>query len=207
MKNIIKVSNLFVSFDNEKVIEDLSFSIKEGEKVAVTGQSGKGKTTLLRVLAGFIPDFKGNISIFQKELNPENVRDIRSNIAWLPQETVLYFESTEKLFFAPFEFSVNKNMNPSELEVKNILNEFDLSYKLFKKKTDEISGGQKQRIILASCMLLKKKILFTDEPTSALDEKSKRKITDYVLNHKDLTVVASTHDEYWIKNSDRVIEL
>ena len=87
------------------------------------------------------------------------------------------------MFFAPFEFSVNKDKKPTESEIHNILNEFDLSYELFKKKTDEISGGQKQRIILASCMLLKKKMLFIDEPTSALDDKSKRKITDYALNH------------------------
>ncbi len=207
MKEILKVNRLFVSFDKEKVIEDLSFSVTEGEKVAVIGKSGRGKSTLLRVLIGFLPEFKGNISIFQEELNSDHIKSIRSKIAWLPQETALYFESTEKLFYAPFEFSVNKNMRPTESEILTILKEFDLSYDLFKKKTDEISGGQKQRIILAACMLLRKKMLFTDEPTSALDDNSKRKITDYVLNQKDLTVIASTHDEYWIKNSDRVIEL
>ena len=65
----------------------------------------------------------------------------------------------------------------------------------------------KQRIILLSCLLLKKPLLLLDEPTSALDENVKKIVTDYILSIKDLTVIASTHDEYWIKNSDKVIEL
>jgi len=72
---------------------------------------------------------------------------------------------------------------------------------------DEISGGQKQRILLASALLLKKNILIIDEPTSALDEKNKKLITDIILNQKDLSVIAVSHDPYWIKNSNKIIDL
>ena len=78
---------------------------------------------------------------------------------------------------------------------------------MLSKKVSEISGGQKQRIILASCMLLNKPILLIDEPTSALDNAVKEKVTDYILKKENLTVIAVTHDAYWIKNSDNVVHI
>lgn len=128
-------------------------------------------------------------------------------MAWLPQDTSLKLKTTEELLYAPFEFLLNKYNIPTNLEIFEIFKEFDLSENLLTKKLKEISGGQKQRIILASCLLLKKPLLLIDEPTSALDEHIKKKVTDYILNKKDLTVIAATHDDYWIEHSDKVIHL
>jgi len=204
---MIEISHLSLNFKNEIIFNDFSLIINKGEKIAFTGESGKGKTTFLNILAGFIPDYNGNISIFGQELNAENISEIRKNIAWLPQDISLSVKTVRELFFEPFEFVLNKNLKPSPEKVSQIFSEFELSEDLLNKKTNEISGGQKQRIILASCLLLKKPLLLVDEPTSALDEKIKHKITDYILNKKELTVIAATHDDYWIKSSDKVIEL
>ena len=206
MNSIISVENLSVSFKNEKVINNLSFEIKENEKVAVSGASGKGKSTLLNILAGFIPDYTGDISIFGKKLTSQNIKSIRQEISWLPQETALNFNTVSELFFAAFELETNKKHKPTESTIKNIFSEFDLSVNLLNKKVTEISGGQKQRIMLAAAILLKKKLLFLDEPTSALDENLKQKITDYLFS-KDITIVASTHYEYWIEKADKIIKM
>lgn len=202
-----KISNLSLNFNNEKIFDNFSLKIKRGEKVAVTGESGKGKSTLLNLLAGFIPEYKGEISIFNKLLSPEMVSEIRKDIAWLPQDTSLAVKTVDELFFSPFEFNLNKKQRPSQEEISKIFSEFELPEILLLKKTNEISGGQRQRIILACCLLLKKPLFLADEPTSALDEKNKKKITNYILNRKELTVIAATHDDYWIKKSDKVIEL
>ncbi|MCF6183643.1 MAG: ATP-binding cassette domain-containing protein [Bacteroidales bacterium] len=204
---MIEISKLNINFKDEIIFSNFSLLIKKGEKVAITGKSGKGKTTLLNLLAGFVPDYKGVVSIFGKSLNAENISEIRKNIAWLPQDTSLAVKTVEELFYAPFEFEINKKNKPGKNEIAEIFKEFELSESLLDKKINEISGGQKQRIMLASCFLLKKSLLLIDEPTSALDEKVKRKITDYILNRKNLTVVAATHDEYWIKKSDKFVEL
>ncbi len=204
---MIEVSHLNLKFKNEIIFNDFSLIINKGEKVAFTGESGKGKTTFLNLLAGFIPDYTGKVSIFGQALNADNIVEIRKNIAWLPQDISLSVKTVRELFFEPFEFTLNKHLKPSPENVSQIFSEFDLPEELLDKKTNEISGGQKQRIILASCLLLKKPLLLADEPTSALDEKIKQKITDYILNQKDLTVIAATHDDYWIKSSDKVIEL
>ncbi|NOZ36384.1 MAG: ATP-binding cassette domain-containing protein [Chlorobi bacterium] len=204
---MIEISHLNLYFSNENIFNNFSLFIKRGEKIALTGESGKGKTTLLNLLAGFIPDYKGIVNVFGKSLNAENVSEIRKDIAWLPQDTSLAVKTVKELFYAPFEFEANKKMKPENNKLTEIFKEFELSEKLLDKKINEISGGQKQRIMLASCFLLKKSLLLIDEPTSALDEKVKKKITDYILNQKNLTVVAATHDDYWIKKSDKIVEL
>ncbi len=204
---MIIINDLNVNFKDEIIFKNFSLKIKKGEKVAFTGESGKGKTTLLNLLAGFIPDYKGIVNIFGKSLNAENISEIRKDIAWLPQDTSLAVKTVKELFYAPFEFEANKKMKPGNNELTEIFNEFELSEKLLEKKINKISGGQKQRIMLASCFLLKKPLLLIDEPTSALDEKVKKKITDYILNQKNITVVAATHDDYWIKKSDKIVKL
>ena len=204
---MVSIHDLNISFNNEVIFKDFSLRVKKGEKIAVIGKSGRGKSTLLNLLAGFIPDFRGNISVFGIVLSASTISEIRKQTAWLPQDTSLNLKTAEELLNAPFEFLLNKERKPTKKEISEIFSEFDLQESLLTKKIKEISGGQKQRIILASCLLLKKPLLLIDEPTSALDEHIKKKVTDYIFNKKDLTVVAATHDAYWIKNSDKVVEL
>ena len=96
---------------------------------------------------------------------------------------------------------------PKKDDIDSLFSKFHLTEDLKSKKVKEISGGQKQRILLISCLLLKKPLLLLDEPTSALDKSIRKRVTDHILSIKDITVIASTHDEYWIKNSDKLIQL
>lgn len=204
---IIQVKNIQIAYDSQVVIENLSFEVAQGQKVAVTGESGKGKSTVLNVLAGFTPFQSGEILIFDKSLTETNIAFIRQHIAWLPQETALQFDSVQEMIYAPFEFAVNTNKMPSSTEVQQMFAHLNLPLELLQKTPATISGGQRQRILLASSLLLKKPLLITDEPTSALDEGNRQRITDYVFAQKDLTVIASTHDNYWIQKSDKIIAL
>ncbi len=205
--NMIQIKNLNLRFKNEVIYKDFSFSLKKGEKLAITGESGKGKSTLLNLLMGFIPDFKGEITVNGIVLTPENCPEIRKITAWLPQEIALKFNTVSELFFAPFNFENNRENKPKKAAISTIFKAFDLDEDLLLKKTKEISGGQKQRIVLASCLLLKKPLLLLDEPTSALDTKIKKKVTDYILNQKELSVIAVTHDAYWIEKATKTLHL
>lgn len=204
---MIKIKNLNINYQKEVIYNDFNLVLKKGEKLAITGKSGSGKSTLLNLLAGFIPDFKGQVSVNNIVLNSETINEIRKLISWLPQEVVLKFSSVSELFFAPFEFALNKDAKPSKQDIDHIFYTLELSTSLLSKDIKEISGGQKQRIVLASCLLLNKPILLVDEPTSALDYSIKKKVTDFILNKNDLTVIAATHDNYWAENSDKVVHL
>jgi len=204
---MIKINQLNIRFQDEIIFNDFSLNIEDGIKFAITGKSGSGKSTLLNVLAGFNPDFIGEVTIGGIELKAKNISEIRKFIAWLPQETSINFGTVKELFYLPFSFEQNRNDLPKDDEISEIFKAFDLDKSIMLKKAKDISGGQKQRILLASCLLLKKPLLLIDEPTSALDVEIKTKITDYILNKKKLTVICSTHDDYWINKSDKVIKL
>lgn len=204
---IIQVKNIKIAYGSQVVIERLSFEVAKGEKVAITGESGKGKSTVLNVLAGFTPILSGEIVLFDKSLDQSNIAFIRKQIAWLPQETALQFDSVQEMIDAPFEFSANVENKPTTSQIQEVFENLSLPLGLLKKTPATISGGQRQRVLLASSILLKKSLLITDEPTSALDEANRKRITDYVLSQKDLTVIASTHDKYWMEKSDKIIAL
>ena len=204
---VIQVKNIKVSYGSQVVIENLSFDVAQGQKVAITGESGKGKSTVLNVLAGFTPFQSGEILLFDKSLDETNVAFIRQQIAWLPQETALQFDSVQEMIDAPFEFAANAANKPTQSQIQEVFENLNLPLTLLQKTPATISGGQRQRILLASSVLLKKPLLITDEPTSALDEANRQRITDYVLSHKELTVIASTHDKYWMEKSDKIIAL
>jgi len=201
------IENLNVSFETQKIFNNFNLHINKGEKVALIGKSGSGKTTLINAINGFIPSYTGEIYVSGIKLSPESINRIRLLTSFLPQNTFIEAENVKELLLAPFNFKINKGNIPSLKKIKTILSIFNLEEDILSKKINEISGGQKQRILTASSLLLNKPIFFADEPTSALDLETKMKITDYIMSDKNLTVIASTHDEYWINKSDRTIEI
>lgn len=204
---MIQIKNLNISFKQEQIFKDFSLQLAKGGKLAITGESGKGKSTLLNLLAGFISDFKGEVIIDNKLLSTDNIDEIRKSIAWLPQDISFKISTVNELLFVPFDFAQNKKLRPSMDKVKEILETFGLPQDILKKKVKEISGGQKQRIILASLLLMDKALILLDEPTSALDKRIKKKVSDYILSQKHLTVIAATHDQEWVNQSDQILHL
>lgn len=205
--DMISISDLCITFKEEEIYKNFFLSVKKGDKIAITGESGKGKSTLLNLLAGFIPNFKGNVSIDGLDLSSKNICEIRKKLAWLPQETALKLMTVNDLFYTPFHFAHNKAGYPGKEQVSEIFSAFELDEALLGKKVKQISGGQKQRIILAACVLQNKPIMLLDEPSSALDPRIKKRVTDHILGTKDSTILAVTHDEYWMEQSDRIIHL
>ena len=207
-EKIIEIKNLYVRYKDITLFNGLNAEIFKNEKVAIVGESGSGKSTLINVLLGFVPEFEGEIIIDHKELNEKNIHEIRKETAYVPQElSFSIFPTVKKLFYRPFEFKANKHLYPSKKQIKEIFDLFELDLNLLERPIKEISGGQKQRIVLAGGILLKKPLLFLDEPTSALNTSIKNKISDYILQLKDTTIIASTHDEYFIEKAQKIIRL
>jgi len=208
MGKILQVSGLSVSYGNQPVFTNLSFDAYRGEKISLIGESGSGKTTLINAICGFIPSTKGEVIIKGTNVNKGNIDEIRRKyLTWLPQEVSGIFETASELFFYPFTFKANKHLYPTKKQINEIFENFGLKPRLLEKNINEISGGQKQRIALASIILLKRDIVLLDEPTSALDEKNIKNITDYIFSLQDTTVIASTHNSYWMRKTGKIINL
>jgi len=188
---MIKVSNISHFYGDEQVLYNLSFEIKEGEFVFLSGDSGSGKSTLLSILSTLLKPSSGEF--FIDSLHVENIKNLdlfrQNNIGFVFQFHYLinYLSVYENIALAAQE-SKKQNINKI-LEDLGIL---DLS----SRYPNEISGGQRQRVALARALINEPKIIFADEPTGSLDS-SNSKIVYELLNKavkRGTTVVVASHD-------------
>jgi UDP-glucose/iron transport system ATP-binding protein len=205
---MIRFENIDLSYKGVKLIDDLCFEINSGEKACLVGRSGTGKTTLLKMIPGFeFPD-KGNVFFDGMEITPDNLAEIRKQIAWLPQNySVLGTGSVEKIIYNQFNFAANKHLTPTQATLIDLMKQLSLEEGQLKDDFVELSGGEKQRIALLICKLLDRKLVIFDEPSSALDKKSVELVAAMFLDDPELTVLSTSHDEAWLSKCNKIIEL
>ncbi|MEE4176641.1 MAG: ATP-binding cassette domain-containing protein [Bacteroides sp.] len=204
---MITISDLTLAFGKNVLVSSLSLKIAKGEKVTFKGPSGSGKTSILGALLGFTHLTHGSIIIDGLKLSSENIRAIRKKVAWVPQELAFDLKTARDLVLFPFGFKANKEKLPSKEAIEKVLAAMNLKPAILDQSLKKISGGEKQRLSLAAGLLQEKPILILDEPTSALDKETRKKVTDFILALPDTTVVAASHDDYWIEVSEKVIDL
>lgn len=184
MNNILlEVKNLNVDLEGEKVIEDLSFQVAQGEIFTILGPNGAGKSVLLRTLLGFLP-YKGEIVWRQKP-----------KIGYLPQGLnqlkVKDFPMTVQDFFAM------KNPAPTLEEVSKFLDLVGLEKDVLSKTAGSLSGGQFQRMLVSWVLIAHPQIIFFDEPTTGIDIGGGETIYSLLYSiwkKEKLTIFLVTHD-------------
>lgn len=201
---MIEFRNLSLQYDDNLLFRNLSLSIAKGEKICITGKSGCGKSSIISSILGFITPVEGEIQINNQLLTPATSVKIRESIAFLPQDFSFPFSTVKELVYAPFQFKINRQKEPSEEKIFSMFDQLDLERTLLLQNLNEISGGQKQRLLLAIVALLDKDIVLLDEPTSALDSASVEVVTRF-LKDMPKTMVIVTHDESFAKQFDRII--
>ena len=160
---MIECKNIFLSYGDLKVYSDFNMNIQSGENVCLSGDSGKGKSTLLKLIQGYTTPQKGLITVNNIELNAKTVQQIRNQIIWIPQNIYLPVNNG-------YELLDLMNLSENAEKVKDLLYQLGLDKKIINQDFKEISGGQKQRVVIAICLSLDRPIILMDEPTSALDE-------------------------------------
>jgi len=203
-KVVVEISNLNISFNNKIIFKDFNFIAYELSSNVLIGKSGKGKTTFLNALMGFTNSENSSIKIFGIDLNDKNIKYIRENIGFVPQE--FPFNGTVIEFIKqPFLFAANKS-NVFNLDaVFTMFDEFLLDKTIINKSFNEISGGEKQRLVLITVLLLNKPLLLLDEPVTALDDESKKRVINYIINKTQATVISVSHDDMWINSCQNKI--
>ncbi|NYV65047.1 ABC transporter ATP-binding protein [Bacillus sp. Gen3] len=182
----IHVKNITKSFQNRKVLQDVSFQIEKGRCVALIGPNGAGKTTLLNILVGLLDCDQGEIS-YQK------TKDWKKEIGFLPQIPSFYnwMTARELLLFMGKVSQINTLQ--LKAKVANVLESTGLTDDS-NRKIQGFSGGMKQRLGLAQALLHEPSLLFLDEPVSALDPVGRRDFMNILSSIKEkTTIVYSTH--------------
>jgi putative ABC transport system ATP-binding protein len=192
--SVIGVKSLKVSFGAATLFEDLSFSIAAGEHVALTGPSGCGKSTVLRCLLGFVEPDCGEIRIGGERVNGKSVWQLRTRLAFVPQEADLGEGTAREFLVRPFSYRVNDALAGNVERIPELLAAVGLADALLDVSVDTLSGGEKQRIALVSALLLDRPILLVDEVTSALDKDSAERVCELLAGLRGKAIVGVVHE-------------
>ncbi len=208
---MIEIKNIYYRYTKEWVLKNIRFSVSKGEKIALFGVNGSGKTSLLKLLDGLLFPQKGEILFEGRQLTKQSLKDkdfrkkFRTSVG-------LLFQNPDIMLFNPIVYE-ELSFGLKQLQYKNLdekinywaekLNLTDL----LDASPVKLSGGEKQRIALASILILEPQLLLLDEPFSSLDPRATGWLIDF-LNSLDATLIMALHNiELAGEIADRVIVL
>lgn len=209
LKGDIEFVNVHMQYGEQEVLRNISFCIKEGNKVTIAGKTGVGKTTLVNVLMRLYPISKGKIYIGGKDIAKVRIEDIRKNISYISQTPYILEDTLRNNITLGDTYITDKQIKEVAVQIgfDAVLENFanGLEEKIEKNK---LSYGQLQMIAFLRAILHKANIYIFDEPTSNMDLKTEeriQKLMDAIT--KESTVIIIAHRKSTIENADKIIYL
>ena len=210
---VVEMEHLKKSFGNNHVLRDINLVIHKGENLAILGQSGTGKSVLIKCIVGLVDYDEGKLSILGQnisELKDEELIEIRKKIGFLFQSGALYDSMTAR---ENLEFPLRRQLRSIPKEEMNSLIKEALQNVGLAEAIDvtpsELSGGMRKRLGLARTLILKPEIMLYDEPTTGLDPITSREISNLILEVQKIyntTSIIITHDIDCVKRTaNRII--
>ena len=206
--SILKVEGLSVSYgDNPAIIEDMSFSLKKGERLAIVGKNGAGKSTLAKALCGFVPS-QGKLTYKGQDISQDSIAERSERIGFVLQNPNQMISQT--MIFDEVALGLRlRGIEEAEVEerVHEVLKTCGL-YSFRNWPISALSFGQKKRVTIASILVLKPEIIILDEPTAGQDYKTYTDIMNFLdsLQKQGHTIVMITHDmQLMLEYSDRCL--
>ena len=207
----IRFKNVNFSYtEGKQILNDVTFSINKGEKVALIGQTGAGKTTIINLILGFYKINSGNIIFDGKNMDDISLESIRKNVSFIQQSPYIFDDSVKK------NIIINDNNVISDEKIIDILKQVQLYDKINsfengiyeKVKDNTFSKGEKQLLAFARAIAKETSIYIFDEPTSNIDVESEIQLKKVIDNlPKDATVIIIAHRPATIENVDKVLKV
>ncbi|MGB4932376.1 MAG: amino acid ABC transporter ATP-binding protein [Streptococcus suis] len=206
---MLELRNLTKRFGNKQIFSNYDLVIPEGKIVAVVGQSGGGKTTLLRMLAGLEIIDSGTL-IYNGQTLPLEELEKRNLLGFVFQDFQLFphLSVLENLILSPIK-TQNMSRSDAEDKARKLLDTLGLANHATAYPFS-LSGGQKQRVALARAMMIDPEIIGYDEPTSALDPELRKEVEKLILENRatGITQIVVTHDMQFAENiADEIIKI
>ena len=204
----IAIKNLSFQYGERKIIDDLSLSIKKGEKIAFVGESGSGKSTLIKILLGLLKYNQGEVRLGDMELKEICLNNLYDRVSYLSQDAPVFDGTIKENLVFEKQVSVEQMLGVlSEVQLSHLVENLaeGLNTEIGEKGTC-LSGGEKQRLALARLWFEDSELVILDEATSAMDNLTEENVMKSVMQKmKDKTVIAIAHRLNSIAGFDRII--
>jgi len=211
----IRLENISFKYDKNlpNILSKFNFNIMKGDKVAIKGKTGSGKTTLANIISGLFNPSEGSISVDDVRINSDNLQNWQKNIAIVPQ-TVFLNDATvlENIAIALNIDSIDLKKAKSSAIAAQIDAFIETLPNKYEEKVGErgvrLSGGQRQRMGIARALYRDAKVIILDEPTNALDIETEKLVMDSISKlGKDITLIMISHSDTSLKYFDKIIDL
>ena len=191
---MLQIDNACIAFGEDILFSEFCMRLNKGETACIAGQSGRGKTSLLNAIMGFVPLRKGKIKVGGILLEPTTIDAIHRHIAWIPQELALPSEWVKEMISLPFALKANRHISFSKEKLFTCFDELGLDKELYQKRV---------------AAMLEKPLIIVDEPTSALDAGSTDKVLAFFRNQaeKGTAILAVSHDRTFAYGCNQLITL
>ncbi|MDY0303009.1 MAG: ABC transporter ATP-binding protein [Candidatus Moranbacteria bacterium] len=205
----IEFKEVGFSYEDEKVLDNISFKVRAGEMVAIVGKSGEGKSTLVDLISRYNTPQKGKILFDGVDIGKMNLADLRNNIAIVPQEVALFNDTIKNnIAYANLEAGEEDVIRSAKLaNCHQFIQKFPKKYEqVVGEKGVKLSIGQKQRVAIARAILRNPRILILDEATSALDSESEKYVQEALEEvMKNRTTFVIAHRLSTIRKADLIL--
>tara|TARA_B100000886_G_scaffold296651_1_gene223979 strand:- start:866 stop:1561 length:696 start_codon:yes stop_codon:yes gene_type:complete len=215
IKKLFKLDNINLNYNvngnDIRVLKNINFEIKKNERIAVIGESGSGKTSLLMLMSGLEKPSSGSIFFQNQDLSKiseEQITAIRKKKIGLVFQQFYLIPNYTALENVMFPMQINK-IKGEKQKAALILSDFGLELRK-NNLPSELSGGEQQRVAIARAISFNPEIILADEPTGNLDKKNTELVSNLLLNYskkKKISLVLVTHNINLAKKCDRVINL
>jgi putative ABC transport system ATP-binding protein len=194
---MIRLDDVTVSFGGKTVLDRLNLHVARGEKLVIRGSSGQGKSTIFRLILGFVQPDSGAVVFDGRPLSSKAVWEVRRRIAYVDQDVSLGQGTVSQWFDFVAGLRANSKADFSGKKVSTTLGLFGLEPDVLDKDTNALSGGERQRVALALAVMLNRDLFLLDEVTTGLDPTAKARVIDLLCGRPDWTVIVIAHDKAW----------
>lgn len=204
---LLEIKNLSFEAANKRILENIQFTLDEGDFLSITGPSGSGKSTLLKIIATILSKTDGEILYNGKSIDSYEPTEYRKEVSYCFQSPVLFGETVKDNLEFPYSI---RQMEFDETKAVDYLKMVGLTDDYLNKSITSLSGGEKQRIALIRNVLFQPKILLLDEVTSALDEENRQFIWKWLHDMRqqtDMTILMISHNETEAALADKHIHI
>lgn len=194
---MLSVQGLSFRYPSHKVLQDISFSVKEGECVAVLGTNGTGKSTLLKCINRILKPEKGTVLIDKKEIKVLNQVKLAQKIGYVSQNNQGFRTTVFDAILIGRKPYIKWDVTQKDLDIVNKVLKMLNIEKYSLRYIDELSGGEFQKVLIARALAQEPKILMFDEPTSSLDLKNQIEVSNIikkVVKEKGISSIVTIHD-------------
>jgi putative ABC transport system ATP-binding protein len=204
---LLSITGLSYEVRGQKILDDISYDINEGDFISIGGPSGSGKSSLLKIIATIISKTEGEILYKEIPLEQYEPTQYRKEVSYCFQSPVLFGKTVKDNLSFPYEI---RHMEFDKEKAVTLLSALGLSESDLEKDVKFLSGGEKQRVALIRNMLFEPKVLLLDEVTSALDDANRTIIWNWLRALKkkgSMTILMVTHNDAEASLAEKNIQI